>query len=442
MSDTIFYSMKLKSNKTVKQAFECIQKKIKPKGVTAKWQVYVKDETLVIDFGDNVSETFVLKFENKQAEGFCKVGFPMGGELFDDEKKSEWKTFISVFHSIKKMCSEISVEDDYSIAEEYFLSLEYKFDMRGLSSDELARLDKLYNLGYHNYESFLLKIFADDTKREYTEDLKKIINPNIKLDEMFSSIGQVWETYIYETSLLKKQSLCEIYKDDVRVIDGKKSNYGDPPAEIYIFSLGLGRLFSCYDFIDNTSGRGAYVTKYFYDKFSPMFDNADEYEKCKLAYQFMVSLYDFCKYQFVGVDAINERIAAYKKMNDDIGKVYNSGVDEINNGNYENAMRYLNEALDMIPDPKHVYEINIFVESAIGDVLFAQGQYEEARTHYDNANSLMGWHYAKLSFKHGKCLYELDKQSNAKSYFKMAYDVYGEKIFEGEDPKYRNSFID
>lgn len=313
MSDTIFYSLKLKDNKSPNQIFERIQKKVKPKGATAKWTVFTDGQSLIIDFGDGASETFCLNFEKKQAKGFCKVAFPMGGELFENEKKSEWKKLISILHSIKPMCLEINVDDDYSIAGEYFKSLDYNFDIRDLKPDEIDRLERLFRIGYTNYETFLLKIFADDTQRDYPKDFNEAINPDVRLIDPFPEISAIWETYILETSTLKKHCFREIYNNDKCLIDGNNYISGDPPAEIYTFCLGVGRLFSCYNFIDNTWGKGANVTKYFYDKLLPALKNADDYGKCKLAYRFMVSVYDYCKFTFVGKALINEMIDAYEK---------------------------------------------------------------------------------------------------------------------------------
>ena len=52
MSDTIFYSMKLKANKAPKQAFVKIIKAVKPKGATKNWSVSTEEKSLFIDFGD------------------------------------------------------------------------------------------------------------------------------------------------------------------------------------------------------------------------------------------------------------------------------------------------------------------------------------------------------------------------------------------------------
>ena len=46
--------------------------------------------------------------------------------------------------------------------------------------------------------------------------------------------------------------------------------------------------------------RGIQVTNYYIDKFLPVFKKAGDYEKCELAYRFMMSVYDFCKFTFAG----------------------------------------------------------------------------------------------------------------------------------------------
>lgn len=313
MSDTIFYSLKLKRNKTPEQVFEKIKKAVKTKGATAKWSVSTEDQSLWIDFGDGASETFCLVFNNKEAGGACKVAFPMGGELFENAKKSEWKTLIAILHSVKSLCSEISVEDDYDIAGEYFISLDYTFGIRELSPEETTRLDRLFKKGCTNYEAFLLQIFCEDTHREYPKHWDDAIGSCTILKDPFPKISAVWETYLYETSTLKKKCLREVYKDNWNLIHGEYQFSGDPPAEIYTFCLGVGRLFSAYNFIDNTWGSGANVTMYYNDKFLPLFNQADDFEKCKLAYQFMLSVYDYCKFKFVGKDIISEMNAAFDR---------------------------------------------------------------------------------------------------------------------------------
>ena len=312
--DTIYYSLRLKDYKTPKHAIARILKKVRPKGVTANWTVEVKELSVAVFFHDGESEPLTLSFRKKEASGSCKVAFPTEGKLFENEKKSEWKALIQLLHSLKPFCAEIEVEDDLKLAGAYFSSQDYKFDIRELTPAETERLDRLYSQGFTDHEAFLFQIFAEDTGRDSLPDWKAAIHPYTKLSDPFPQIGEFWETYIFETSTLKGECLRAIYKNDVYAIHGKKVISGDPPAEIYTFALGVGMLFSCYDFIDNTWGKGKNVTLYYNDKFLPLFHAADAYGKCKLAYQLFVSIYDYCKFQFVGKDEITKLIEAYEQQ--------------------------------------------------------------------------------------------------------------------------------
>ena len=311
MSDTIYYSLRLKDYKTPRHAIERIQKKVRPKGVTANWTVEVKEQSVAVFFGDGESEPLTLCFRKKEASGSCRVAFPTEGALFENDKKSEWKALIQLLHSLKPFCAEIGVEDDRKLAGAYFKSLDYKFDIRALTPQETERLDRLYQQGFTDHEAFLFQIFAEDTGRDSLPDWKAVIHPYTKLSDPFPQIGQFWETYIFETSTLKGECLRAIYKNDVYAIHGKKVISGDPPAEIYTFALGVGAMFSCYDFIDNTWGKGKNVTLYYKDIFLPLFQAADAYGRCRFAYQLFVSIYDYCKFQFVGKDEITRMIEAY-----------------------------------------------------------------------------------------------------------------------------------
>lgn len=294
MADTIFYKMRLKKKKTAQDAFTKMQKSIKKRGPTKNWTATVTGNEMVICFGDEKSETFVIRFRNKKAKGFCKVDFPMEGELFDDDKKSEFKIFISMLHSIKRFCTYMEVTDDYEVAEEYFKNLDYKLVLRELTDTEQARLDRLYQLGFTNYEDLLLAILAEDLGMPEDFKWSDYSNNSGKLYFEFPEISRILEYYLLETAYLNKKPLYE----DERYQQPR--NCGDPPAEVYAFALGIGAVFRSYKFVLNRWGRGEQVSKYFTDKFIPVFIKSDRYEKCRLAYRFMMSVYDFCKFKFVG----------------------------------------------------------------------------------------------------------------------------------------------
>ena len=301
MSDTIFYKLKLKRTKTPAEVFEKMQRSVKKKGPTKNWACTVdeKNECMIIDFGDGESESFALSFENKLADGFCKVAFPLEGELFDDEKKSEFKALLNMIYSARTFFSQMEITDDYDIAEEYLNSLKNKMVFRELKDAEKKRLDRLYKLGFTNYDDLLLAIFAEDLGLPEDFEWKDILNPDIRLnDGSYPFIVSVCENYIFETSLLGKKTLKEIYET-------KYWWTGMPCAEVYPFSLGVGILFPSYfPFHINSWGMGVQVSKFFIEKFLPVFNTANAYERCELAYRLMVSIYDFCKFKYVGKSVV------------------------------------------------------------------------------------------------------------------------------------------
>lgn len=91
MADTIFFTMKLKSNKTTKELFEKMKKSIKHKDATKNWICEVDRDSGVfsINFNDGKSESFVISFNEKNVcNSFCKVYFPLEGDDFNNEKKA------------------------------------------------------------------------------------------------------------------------------------------------------------------------------------------------------------------------------------------------------------------------------------------------------------------------------------------------------------------
>ena len=69
MSDTLFISGKKKRTATVYDIFEKIAKGIKKKGPTKNWVCELDEEncSILIDFNDEKSETFILSFGEKMS---------------------------------------------------------------------------------------------------------------------------------------------------------------------------------------------------------------------------------------------------------------------------------------------------------------------------------------------------------------------------------------
>ena len=177
--DTIFYRLKLKKNKTSADVFSKMQNSIKKKSAAKNWNCTISADSMTIDFGDEKSETFVLHFNGLMADGFCKVDFPLVGDAFDDDKKSEFKLLVAMFYSVKSLCQKIELSDDYDIASELFDSLDYKMVFRELLPNEKQRLDRLYTLGYTSHEDFLLAVFAEEIGLPEDFEWENVLNPDI-----------------------------------------------------------------------------------------------------------------------------------------------------------------------------------------------------------------------------------------------------------------------
>ena len=141
MSDTIFYEIKLKRTKTPMEVFEKMQRSVGKKGPAKNWVCTVdrENECMVIDFSDGESENFTLAFENRVCNDFCKVYFPLEGELFEDEKKSEFKALLNMIYSARTAFSEMKITDDYGLAESFLDSKVNKIALRELTHEENDR---------------------------------------------------------------------------------------------------------------------------------------------------------------------------------------------------------------------------------------------------------------------------------------------------------------
>ena len=299
MSDTIFYHLELKKKKTPQDVFAKMEKSIKKRGVTKNWTYEIEENRMCIDFGDGKSETFVLGFDGMEGGGSCKVAFEVEDPP-DENSKGEFQTLIAMLSSVRTLCKEIEVSDDYGVAGELFAAMGYKMKFRELTPDEKARLDRLYQLGFTDYEELLLAIFAEDLALPEDFAWLDVLNPGIKI--RFSPFGfesSICETYLYETSILKKSefltncTLKQLYEVEYK-------NADDTNAAVYAFIMGVGRMFRNYDGMINTAGRGAEIEKYFTEKVLPAMEQTDDYGRCELAYRMMLSIFDYAGFVFVG----------------------------------------------------------------------------------------------------------------------------------------------
>lgn len=304
MADTIFFNLKLKRGRKPMEVFTKMAKSVKKRGATKSWKYEIDEEreSFYIDFGDESSEDFVLHFDKQAASGFVKVYFPLEGELYEDEKKSEFKILLNMIYSARASFSSMEITDDYGIAEDYMKSKEYKLKLRELDDKERSRLDRLYRDGYTYHEELLLALIAEDLGLPEEFSWENVISPLIALRNS-SLMQQIAETWLIETTSFKGERLCEMDRD-------RYEELGDVAFSVFAFVIGLNRVFF-YKASENVlfnfrsfGQKDAQINKYFKDIFLPAFIEKDDYGKCESAYQYMLSILDYAGFIFCGKQGI------------------------------------------------------------------------------------------------------------------------------------------
>ena len=305
MADTIFFDLKLKRGRSPLEVFEKMAKSIKKRGATKNWKYVIDEEqnAFCVDFGDEKSETFSLHFEKQVAHIFCKVYFPLEGELFEDEKKSEFKALLNMVYSARTSFSSMEITDDYGLAEDFMESKAYKLKLRELTDEEHARAKKVYNLGYTTHTDFVLKLFYDYLEIPYNEEYDAYINPKVYCTtydiEKKNFLPPFIETLIYETAEYKNEGRIYQVPEYFCELNGVWFS-------TYAFVLIMEEfiLYKDYPHSENNYCFGVkhgQIRKYYKNKFLPMLENeTDAYNKCILAYRFFVSVYDFCGFKYAG----------------------------------------------------------------------------------------------------------------------------------------------
>ena len=104
------------------------------------------------------------------------------------------------------------------------------------------------------------------------------------------------------------------------------------------------------------------------------------------------------------------------------------------------ALKYYEEALSLVPDPKTDWESSTWIYTAIGDAYFFKNEYQLA---IDSLKKAMmcpeGMGNAFICLRLGECYFEQSNLNGSKEYLLQAYMIEGEDIFEYEDSKYLKS---
>ena len=101
------------------------------------------------------------------------------------------------------------------------------------------------------------------------------------------------------------------------------------------------------------------------------------------------------------------------------------------------AIEKYNNALELLPNPKYIWEASTWIYTAIGDTYFLNNQFQEALDFlFESLKCPDGLENPFVLLRIGECFYELKGFDKAKEYLLQAYMYDGMDIFEGEDVKY------
>ena len=104
---------------------------------------------------------------------------------------------------------------------------------------------------------------------------------------------------------------------------------------------------------------------------------------------------------------------------------------------YSKAIEKYNEAFELLPEPKYIYEAASWIYTAIGDSLYLAEDFENATDNFQQALKCEGGlGNPFIVLRIGECFYELGNTQKAKEYLIQAYMIEGEDIFSEEDEKY------
>lgn len=117
--------------------------------------------------------------------------------------------------------------------------------------------------------------------------------------------------------------------------------------------------------------------------------------------------------------------------------ICSEGNDLVERFEYENAIKMYLEALDLVPEPKDVWEASTWIYTALGDTYYMNKDFEASKEFLFNAiNCPDGIENPFIMLRLGESLYELGDVNKSKEYLLRAYILEGYQIFDSEDDKY------
>lgn len=127
------------------------------------------------------------------------------------------------------------------------------------------------------------------------------------------------------------------------------------------------------------------------------------------------------------------------KMYNQIVKLSKEGDKFVDAGDLGVAIEKYQGALELIPEPKNIWEASTWVYTALGDTCYINMQYKEALDYlFETLKCPDGLENPFVLLRIGECFFETENMSKAQEYLLQAYMYDGVDIFEGEAEKYFN----
>lgn len=323
MSDqtTIFYKLKLKRTRTPAEVFEKMRKSVTKKGATKNWTCTIDDEnqSMSIDFGDEKSETFCLSFnEKKVCDDFCKVFFPLSGDEFDDEKKSEFKALLNMIYSARTSFAEMKITDDYGISESFLDSKENKISLRELTEEEDERAKRLFEDGRTEIREFINALMFDYRELPYSDDFLPFINgrigqapimfweSNSDLEDFYPSFI---DSFLYETTEYQDKGRLRKVRDYYDDLNGVFFS-------VLAFFEGVESITGYHIYEKGADPKSTQVLRLYYNKCLPLMEEeGSKLGKCVLAYRFFVSALEYLGFKIVQCERKDGEFIGEKLVN-------------------------------------------------------------------------------------------------------------------------------
>ncbi|MBB4275599.1 hypothetical protein [Rhizobium mongolense] len=106
-------------------------------------------------------------------------------------------------------------------------------------------------------------------------------------------------------------------------------------------------------------------------------------------------------------------------------------------GDAKSAIKKWQAALDLLPQPAHLWDASVWLHASIGEARRALGLTNEALESFRNAEaSAQGHSNAFVQLGIGTCLYDLGRAEESIDPLLRAFMMEGAEIFEESDPAY------